>query len=411
MVDLDPGSSAELRRIEHVVIVLADDCPVTDRSELVAGATACRAYHQAADGEDARAQRRRYAAALTASGYRISCDASSNDVAADLRAGALPDVTFLDVDAAGLDVVLSAWRETPQPTTLLGIVLQGGEALEVVGPDGRLGGPGTLLLVSPWSPPGWVSEEVFDHTSLLLFCERWTTARGRGVPAPVPERRRELVGDLVGALTFGDVPPELAGDPDLRIARPVPYFPVVELSADGETPRLLLGNIGPTATRPVPLVVDDGTTGHPVVAPSPIDDPVMVERPVAVRDGRYDVTVSGPQHFRRRFAGTFPSPVQCSCEHFAGGDPWFPDLLLTVSHTTTLPTFFWLTRSVGTRFGGVRSERLLGPRRTATFREEPAARTSGWYDLTVTSSADPAWVQEYAGHLHAGNRPAAAAPS
>jgi phospholipase C len=255
-----------------------------------------------------------------------------------------------------------------------------------------------------------VSDEVFDHTSLLQFCERWTTARGRGVPASLPPWRRRLVGDLVNALTFDDPPPELAGLDGPRFARPAPYFPVVELELDDEGVTLRLGNLGPTARLVAPFVVDDGRVSQHTVEQSSLDDPRWVEVPVDVRSGTYDVTVLGPGQFSRRFAGSFPSPVRCTCEHFGAGDAWFPDLALTVSHSTTVPTFFWLQRRLGTRFGGATSERLLGPRRTASFREEPGARTHGWYDLSVTTSADPAWIQEYAGHLHAGNRPSPAEP-
>ena len=405
------GLGHDLNGIRHLVVVHAEGCAWKSHAGLADAGTVCRQYHLERDDEDRRTAWAEYAVALSSAGFRVSSDRSPTEVAEELGAGRLADLTVLDADASGTAVVLAAWQSSPPPGGLLVLVLGGGDALEVADGPRRLGPPGTLLLVSAWSPAGWSSEEVVDHTSLLQLCEHWTTARGRPVEAGIAPWRRALVGDLLGSLTWREVAPELTEAGADGLIRPVPYFPAADLRVDDESVRLTLANLGPTATRSLPLTVDDGEVSHHVVPPSPLGDPSWLEVPVAVREGRYDVTVRGPQGFRRRYAGAFPSPARCGCDHFAGGDPWFPDLLLTVGHTTTLPTFFWLTRRVGTRYGGERSERLLGPRRTATFREQPAARTHGWYDVRVTTSADPTWVQEYSGHLHAGNRPSVAAPT
>jgi hypothetical protein len=124
------------------------------------------------------------------------------------------------------------------------------------------------------------------------------------------------------------------------------------------------------------------------------------------------VTVHGPDHFRRRFAGSVPDAgVHCEVEHF-GRDPWFPTLTLTVWHDSATPALFWLERRLGERaaskavgYGTGTQERVPGPRRTARFKEEPGANTFGWYDVAVTTNADPSWVREYAGHLPTGIRP------
>lgn len=408
---MDSETAPELNGIRHLVVLLAEECPWEAHTDLVEMATVCCQHHLEPQGEDRRGPWKEYADAASAAGYRVSSGQSAVAVADDIRTADLADLTVIEADESGVAAVLAAWRSAPPAAALLALSLGGGRALRVADGDRRLGPPGTLLLLSAWTPGGWVDEEVTDHTSLLTLCERWTTARGRRVEAAIPAWRRDLVGDLLGAFTWGQVPPDLADAGAVGRARPVPYFPLADLRLDDGAVRLMLANLGPTATRPVPFEVDDGLVSPQLVAPSPLDDPEWLEVPVAVREGRYDVTVRGPQHFRRRYAGTFPSPARCGCEHFVGGDPWFPDLLLSVGHTTTMPTFFWLTRRLGIRFGGETSERLLGPRRTATFREQPAARTHGWYDLQVTTSADPTWVQEYAGHLHAGNRPSVGAPA
>jgi phospholipase C len=87
------------------------------------------------------------------------------------------------------------------------------------------------ILISPWTTGGWVCSDVFDHTSVLLFLEKFT-----GVREPnISEWRRRTFGDLTSTLRFGDLkkaPPPL---PDtsgpLRLAEfeaaflPRPIFP------------------------------------------------------------------------------------------------------------------------------------------------------------------------------------------
>ncbi|MFL6052406.1 MAG: alkaline phosphatase family protein, partial [Actinoallomurus sp.] len=65
------------------------------------------------------------------------------------------------------------------------------DAQGVAGPIG-LGPRVPMVVISPWSQGGWVSSEVFDHTSMLRFLE----ARF-GVPVPnLSAWRREICGDL-----------------------------------------------------------------------------------------------------------------------------------------------------------------------------------------------------------------------
>ncbi len=55
-----------------------------------------------------------------------------------------------------------------------------------------------MTVVSPWTVGGYVSSEVFDHTSVLRFLERWT-----GVEEPnISPWRREVCGDLTGVFNF-----------------------------------------------------------------------------------------------------------------------------------------------------------------------------------------------------------------
>ncbi|MFF4741373.1 alkaline phosphatase family protein [Streptomyces sp. NPDC001262] len=73
------------------------------------------------------------------------------------------------------------------------------------GAEGTAGpvGPGfrvPALVISPWSRGGWVCNEVFDHTSLLMFLERLF-----GVYEPnISAWRRSTMGDLTSALRLHD---------------------------------------------------------------------------------------------------------------------------------------------------------------------------------------------------------------
>ena len=57
-----------------------------------------------------------------------------------------------------------------------------------------------LLVVSPWTRGGWVSSELFDHTSVIRFLERRF-----GVMEPnISPWRRAVTGDLTGLFDFDD---------------------------------------------------------------------------------------------------------------------------------------------------------------------------------------------------------------
>lgn len=72
--------------------------------------------------------------------------------------------------------------------------------------DGRpigLGPRVPMTIVSPWTIGGFVSSEVFDHTSTLRFLERWT-----GVAEPqISGWRRAVCGDLTSAFDFAKPAP------------------------------------------------------------------------------------------------------------------------------------------------------------------------------------------------------------
>jgi phospholipase C len=408
--------SGSLVDIRHLVFILAEHVPAREAGDLASRSTQCRAYHVSPRDEDAAVLWAGYLGELRTAGYSAASTTAS-ELIDGISNSALGEITVLGAEAREIEQIVRAIEATPDvaSSTLLAIALGDGEALPVAVEGGGLGEAGLLLLVSPWTPPGWVSEEVFDHTSVMRFCESWTDARGRHVRASIPNWRRTICGDLHRVIELRDAAevgplPSVAGR---LLARPVPYFPAADLRIGESGVTLRLANLGPIAASPAPLlVIDSGETQSVVVAGSPLDDQSWVRIPVAIDSGRYDVTVSGPNHFHRRFAGSFPDTgVHCTADYF-GRDPWFPSLTLTVRHDQNMPIFFWMEKRLGERaaskaagYGSGILERLPGPRQTARFKEEPGANTFGWYDVAVTTSADAEWVREYAGHMPTGVRP------
>src|SRR5439155_5398391 len=75
----------------------------------------------------------------------------------------------------------------------------GGTPAEFVGnlPIG-LGVRVPTILISPWSRGGYVCSQVFDHSSIIRFLEKWT-----GVLEPnISPWRRLICGDLTSAFDF-----------------------------------------------------------------------------------------------------------------------------------------------------------------------------------------------------------------
>src|SRR6266478_3970933 len=72
-----------------------------------------------------------------------------------------------------------------------------GSSAYATGPYG-LGVRVPMIVISPWSKGGWVTSEVFDHTSLIRFLERRF-----GILEPnITPWRRTVAGDLTSAFNF-----------------------------------------------------------------------------------------------------------------------------------------------------------------------------------------------------------------
>ena len=306
-----------------------------------------------------------------------------------------------------------------------------------------------LLLVSPWTRGGWVTSEVSDHTSVIQFLERWTAAIGKPAHCPnISAWRRGVCGDLTGALDFKNpvyglpnlpfvtatvgeahsyhpvpasdvLPVQEAGR---KPARALPYQPNASLAGFGTangtvTARLLLSNSGPHASRSSHFSVYDNTlatspgiAAYPAAFPGQYTVPasahnaqtVTATGPVAA-GGAYDLTVTGPNRFLRRFTGnvtTAGAGAAVTADYFAGGWGPRPALTLTLANIGHADVTFTVTAN----------QYAAGPARTyrvhsgkhASHAIDPIVTAHGWYDVTVTIDTDASWSQRFTGHLENG---------
>lgn len=197
-----------------------------------------------------------------------------------------------------------------------------------------------MTIVSPWSRGGWINSQVADHTSVIRFLEQVT-----GVIEPnISAWRRTVAGDLTSCFDFAhpdtsipgtDVVPGLAQTQELVAAADADHAkPAIEQPAIGAQ-QMPVQRTGTAKHRTLPYrqradaTVDrrtgavtltlgnDGTQGvnhlvYPNTALPFRADPHTLPAgatttwtwDTAATDGRYDVSVYGPDRFLRRFAGT-----------------------------------------------------------------------------------------------------------
>jgi phospholipase C len=205
-------------------------------------------------------------------------------------------------------------------------------------------------------------------------------------------------------------------------ARALPYQPNASLAgfaaANGAvTARLLLSNSGPHTARSSHFSVYDNTlTTAPGIAAYPAAFPgqytvphsahkvetVTATGPVAA-SGAYDLTVTGPNRFLRRFTGnavTAGAGVAVTADYFADGWGPHPVLTLTLANNGHADVTFTVTANQYAA-GPARTYRVHGGKH-ASHAIDPIVTAHGWYDVTVTIDADASWSQRFTGHLENG---------
>ncbi|MFH8369978.1 phosphocholine-specific phospholipase C [Streptomyces sp. NPDC018031] len=278
-----------------------------------------------------------------------------------------------------------------------------------------------MLVVSPWSTGGFVCSEVFDHTSVIRFMERRF-----GVAEPnISPWRRAVCGDLTSAFDFalqdtgpaplpgtdGYRPPDGERHPDYlprpparpspprqepgsRPTRPLPYAPFTDGAADPGSGRFTLTfGGGPRAGACFHVTAgnrDDGPWTYTTGAGRTLADTWNT----AYSQGRYDLTVHGPNGFLRTFAGpgTAAGPEVTGRHDAATGN-----LSLTLTNAGAHDAEL----TVRDAYGGPPRTFTVRPGGTVAHTVDLRAGRQ-WYDVSVVSGADAGFLRRLAGHVETG---------
>ncbi|TSB18741.1 phosphocholine-specific phospholipase C [Streptomyces benahoarensis] len=286
--------------------------------------------------------------------------------------------------------------------------------------DGKPTGLGMrvpMLVISPWTVGGYACSQVFDHTSITRFLEKWTRVREPNISA----WRRTVCGDLTGAFDFrrgrkqpsvaqpGAIPP-FSGrwaplpparqalpeqEPGVRPARPLPYQPDADgaLDAGAGLFRLAVRNDGVASAHLAlyPYAKEYGTPQHRDVARKGTWD-------VPVKDGAYRFTVTGPNGFRREFAGSAGGTAAAVAVR-TRLDADRRELHLTVVNGGSTD----LTLTLAPLAYGDAAPRTLTVRAGSTRTvAHAAADAHGWYDLALTAAEDASFRRRLMGHIEDG---------
>lgn len=297
------------------------------------------------------------------------------------------------------------------------------------GPYG-LGARVPLLVVSPWSKGGWVSSEVFDHTSLIRFvAKRFGTAKAPLSDPNITAWRSAVSGDLTSAFDFANpnsaeptlpattayrppdaerhvsyvpLPPVLQSlpmqEPGTRPARAVPYTLNVDATAN-----LAAGEVTLQMTNS-----GRNTAVFQVRSNSVLQPP----RTYTVKAGTqlsgtwnsalagldtYDLSVYGPNGFHRAYKGGLLETISANVRGTLAYDVAHGAVTLRVLNEGSKACEV----TVADRYSDESVIQKLAP--GGTFHQSFAvAQSHGWYDLIVTVAEDAGFRQQFAGHLETG---------
>jgi len=296
-----------------------------------------------------------------------------------------------------------------------------------------------LMLLSPWTRGGWVYSEVSDHTSVIQFLEKWTTAIGKPATSKqISPWRRRVCSDLVRALDFDHpvyglpklpfvtkkqvVPyPEVPYRPDpdtnrmphqekgTRPARALAYQPNASIAVAAGVARIKLTNLGPYALESSHFAVYDQTVADPDVVDYPVGFPTQVTVDAkksatskqALAGDAYDFTVIGPHRFLRRFSGdvtTAGAQVEATVA-YRFGKGRVQRLVVTVKNAGEAPASVTIHPQ---HYATGSAMTVTVPAGGSVTRTVSLAKSHGWYDLELSLKGDAAWHRRFTGHVENG---------
>lgn len=269
-----------------------------------------------------------------------------------------------------------------------------------------------MMVISPWSKGGWVSSEVFDHTSMLRFAERRFGVRAENITP----WRRAVCGDLTATLDFATpdeadlalpstvayAPPDRTRhasykpaipeqqhlpqqEPGQRPTRAVPYGLEMNARLTAAGVELRLRNAGRSAA-----VVQVRSRGS---SPRCFTIGAKAELHDTWKAGRdYALAAHGPNGFYRELTGTVAERL---------GEPE-----LRYAAAQNAVELHWKPGQavqITVRDGYTRQLHLYSLRAGELWQQRWAlAASHGWYDLDVRCATEPGFRRHFAGHLERG---------
>ena len=307
-----------------------------------------------------------------------------------------------------------------------------------------------MIVVSPWTRGGWVSSEVFDHTSVIRFLETWTAAIGKPATCPnISTWRRAVCGDLTSVFDFTAPVYGLPALPDTstvigessctllpnptpttnalpaqesgtKPARAVPYQPNgyldhISYGSGGVIQAwIAMVNEGPQARRPVHFSIQpnayrsrvpwqytvdayNATTG----ANGTASDYFNIG--TGYGNGMYDLSLTGPNRFLRRFTGDATAAgkdVEVHTHYAAAPDTGKPAIWFHMANASAAAVTVTIT-SANYRTDGPWTYHIPAGG-SADDYFNAVAYTGGWYDFTLTVDSDSSWTRRFTGHIETG---------
>jgi phospholipase C len=278
-----------------------------------------------------------------------------------------------------------------------------------------LGARVAMTVVSPWTVGGHVSSQVFDHTSVVQFLERWT-----GVRTPViSDWRREACGDLTSVFDFTTSkaapevrPPPVALTPGPRWLPRPPARQSLPEQAPGARPARALphqtdaGVVVADGTARITLTNGGTVSAHFVVSgyrgetarPVHLDVSQHATLALAVPRRAYRLVVSGPNRMLRDFSGRVDGPA-AQLTIATSIDAATRRIKVTLDNAADARVDVRLHPLAYADASGTHVAVPARRRRRVDWRTDAA---HGWYDLLVTVDQDPEFRHRLTGHIENG---------
>lgn len=319
-----------------------------------------------------------------------------------------------------------------------------------------------MIVASPWTRGGFVNSEIFDHTSTLMFLEKflhrktgrkihsphissWRRAvcgdltsvfrpyNGEAVPLPDFLNREQVITDIQNARNQpGCVVPQPLSETEIeeinrhtpstgsehsvmpqqekgvRPACALPYRLNVHAQLQGTANELELRFSAEKGSRGAPFQMycgneyngEAGKTWFYTVLPG---SPVTESLPLAAfREQQYHLLILGPNGFFRAFKGNADDPgVRIAFGYVSKGwltKKFVPQIKIQVENTSSQAHEMLLKDNAYHREDQVFE---IGQGKSESITIDLAS-SSGWYDFTLTVKGNDFFEQHFAGHVETG---------